>query len=41
LREVVFDDRAILDIARITAYSAFVTQLADGLGSTGRLLEMK
>jgi uncharacterized protein YciW len=32
LREVGFDDRAILDIAQITAYSAFVTRLADGLG---------
>jgi alkylhydroperoxidase family enzyme len=35
LREVGFDDRAILDIAQIT-------RLADGLGcGTGRLLEMK
>ena len=32
LREAGFDDRAILDIAQITAYFAFVTRLADGLG---------
>jgi uncharacterized peroxidase-related enzyme len=32
LRESGFDDRAILDIAQITAYFAFVTRLADGLG---------
>jgi uncharacterized peroxidase-related enzyme len=34
LREAGFDDRAILDIAQITAYFAFVTRLADGLGVT-------
>jgi uncharacterized peroxidase-related enzyme len=34
LREVGFEDRAILDIAQITAYFAFVTRLADGLGVT-------
>lgn len=34
LREVGFDDHAILDIAQITAYFAFVTRLADGLGVT-------
>ncbi len=32
LREAGFDDRAILDIAQITAYFAFVTRMADGLG---------
>jgi uncharacterized peroxidase-related enzyme len=32
LREVGFEDHAILDIAQITAYFAFVTRLADGLG---------
>jgi uncharacterized protein YciW len=32
LREAGFGDRAILDIAQITAYFAFVTRLADGLG---------
>jgi uncharacterized peroxidase-related enzyme len=32
LRETGFDDRAILDIAQIAAYFAFVTRLADGLG---------
>jgi len=32
LREAGFSDRAILDIAQITAYFAFVTRLADGLG---------
>ena len=32
LREAGFDDRAILDIAQLTAYFAFVTRLADGLG---------
>ena len=32
LRQAGFDDRAILDIAQITAYFAFVTRLADGLG---------
>jgi uncharacterized peroxidase-related enzyme len=34
LREAGFEDRAILDIAQITAYFAFVTRLADGLGVT-------
>jgi uncharacterized peroxidase-related enzyme len=34
LREAGFNDRAILDIAQITAYFAFVTRLADGLGVT-------
>jgi uncharacterized peroxidase-related enzyme len=34
LREAGFDDHAILDIAQITAYFAFVTRLADGLGVT-------
>jgi uncharacterized peroxidase-related enzyme len=32
LREGGFEDRAILDIAQVTAYFAFVTRLADGLG---------
>lgn len=32
LREAGFDDRAILDIALITAYFAFVNRIADGLG---------
>lgn len=32
LREAGFDDRAILDIALITAYFAFVDGVADGLG---------
>ena len=34
LRAAGFEDRAILDIAQITAYFAFVTRLADGLGVT-------
>ena len=34
LREVGFQDRAILDIAQITAYFAFVNRLAEGLGVT-------
>lgn len=34
LRETGFSDRAILDVAQITAYFAFVTRLADGLGVT-------
>jgi uncharacterized peroxidase-related enzyme len=34
LREAGFDDRAILDMAQITAYFAFVNRLADGLGVT-------
>ena len=32
LRNAGFDDRAILDIAQITAYFAFVNRTADGLG---------
>jgi uncharacterized peroxidase-related enzyme len=32
LRHAGFDDRAILDIAQITAYFAFVNRTADGLG---------
>ena len=32
LREVGFDDRAILDIAQIIAYYAYVNRIADGLG---------
>lgn len=32
LREAGFDDRAILDIAQVTAYFAFVTRIANGLG---------
>lgn len=32
LREAGFDDAAILDIAQVTAYYAFVNRLADGLG---------
>ncbi len=32
LRRAGFSDRAILDVAQITAYFAFVTRLADGLG---------
>ena len=34
LRDVGFDDRAILDIAQITAYFALVNRTADGLGVT-------
>jgi len=34
LRAVGFEDRAILDIAQIAAYFAFVTRLAYGLGVT-------
>jgi uncharacterized peroxidase-related enzyme len=34
LRHAGFDDRAILDIAQITAYFAFVNRTADGLGVT-------
>ncbi len=34
LREAGFDDCAILDIAQIAAYFAFVTRIADGLGVT-------
>ena len=32
LRETGFDDCAILDVAQITAYFAFVNRMADGLG---------
>jgi alkylhydroperoxidase family enzyme len=32
LRKVDFDERAILDIAQVTAYFAFVNRLADGRG---------
>jgi len=32
LREQGFDDRAILDIAQIAAYFAFVTRMSAGLG---------
>ncbi len=32
LREAGFNDTAILDIAQITAYYAYVNRLADGLG---------
>jgi uncharacterized peroxidase-related enzyme len=32
LRDAGFEDRAILDIAQITAYFAFVNRTADGLG---------
>jgi uncharacterized peroxidase-related enzyme len=32
LRQVGFSDRAILDVAQITAYFAFVNRLAEGLG---------
>lgn len=32
LRSVGFDDRAILDIAQITAYYAYANRLIDGLG---------
>lgn len=34
LRAAGFDDRMILDIAQITAYFAFVTRIASGLGVT-------
>jgi len=34
LQRAGFDDRAILDIAQITAYFAFVNRTADGLGVT-------
>jgi uncharacterized peroxidase-related enzyme len=34
LRSAGFDDRAILDIAQIVAYFAYVNRLADGLGVT-------
>lgn len=32
LRTQSFDDRAILDIAQVTAYYAYVNRIADGLG---------
>ncbi len=32
LRKAGFDDRAILDIALVTAYYAYVNRIADGLG---------
>lgn len=32
LRAQGFDDRAILDIAQVTAYYAYVNRIADGLG---------
>ena len=32
LRAHGFDDRAVLDIAQVVAYFAFVNRLADGLG---------
>ncbi len=32
LRTTGFDDRAILDIAQIVAYYAYVNRIADGLG---------
>lgn len=32
LRDLGFDDRAILDIAQVTAYYAYVNRIADGLG---------
>jgi uncharacterized peroxidase-related enzyme len=34
LRDAGFEDRAILDMAQITAYFAFVNRTADGLGVT-------
>ena len=34
LRSAGFDDRAILDIAQVAAYYAYVNRLADGLGVT-------
>ena len=32
LRAAGFDDRAILDIAQVVAYYAYVNRIADGLG---------
>ena len=32
LRHAGFSDRAILDIAQVTAYYAYVNRIADGLG---------
>lgn len=34
LRNVGFDDRAVLDIVQIVAYYAYVNRIADGLGVT-------
>ena len=34
LRNAGFDDRAILDMAQIIAYYAYVNRIADGLGVT-------
>ena len=34
LRERGFSDRAILDIAQVAAYYAYVNRIADGLGLT-------
>lgn len=34
LREAGFSERAILDIAQVTAYFSFVVRIADGLGVT-------
>jgi uncharacterized peroxidase-related enzyme len=34
LRDLGFEDRAILDIAQITAYYAYANRLVDGLGVT-------
>lgn len=34
LRQAGFNDRAILDIAQIVAYYAYVNRIADGLGVT-------
>ena len=32
LRQAGFDDRAVLDIAQVAAYYAYVNRIADGLG---------
>ena len=32
LRELGFSDRAVLDIAQVAAYYAYVNRIADGLG---------
>jgi len=32
LRELGFSDRAVLDIAQVVAYYAYVNRIADGLG---------
>jgi uncharacterized peroxidase-related enzyme len=34
LRDAGFSERAILDIAQVTAYFSFVVRIADGLGVT-------